>query len=199
MMKNNLLIVIVVTAWLFVVFKSAVAGPFGLEMGMQRSDLQDQGKEIAPFKYQVDDVPKKHSVFKTYVLKFGPRRGLCYIKAVGKNIKTDEYGKEIQKAFSEMEFKLQKKYGKYKRADFLREDSSDDDADEWMETLLEGERLLASYWDNGKGSTMKGNLASVYLAAEASSEEVGYLVIDYKFDNYGQCESEISSVEDDAL
>ncbi len=199
MIKNNFLNVIVVALLLMVVVKSATAGPFGLEMGMQRSELLDQGEEIAPFKYQVDEVPKKHSMFKTYVLKFGPRKGLCYIKAVGKNIKTDEYGKEIQKAFSEMEFKLQKIYGQYKRADFLREDSSDDDADEWMETLLEGDRILASYWDNSKGSTMKGNLASVYLAAEATNEEVGYLVIDYKFDNYAQCESEISSIEDDAL
>ena len=199
MTKNYFFNAVVATALLTAVIQPVVAGPFGLEMGMQRSDLPNQGKEITPFKIQVTDVPKKHSSFKSYVLKFGPKRGLCYIKAMGKDIKTDEYGKELQKAFSNMEFKLQGIYGQYKQADILRTDSSSDDADEWMESLMDGERILHAYWDNGKGSAMKGNLASVTLAAQAASEEVGYLVIDYKFDNYAQCESEISTLEDDVL
>jgi hypothetical protein len=199
MSKNYFFIGVVATTLLVAVFQPVVAGPFGLEMGMQRSDLPDQGKEITPFKIQVTEVPKKHSYFKSYVLKFGPKRGLCYIKAVGKDIKTDEYGTELKKAFSNMEFKLQGIYGQYKQADILRTDSSSDDADEWMESLKDGERILAAYWDNGKGSAMKGSLASVILAAQGASEEVGYLVIDYKFDNYAQCESEISTLEDDVL
>lgn len=199
MTKNNFFNVIVATAMLVAVIKPVIAGPFGLEMGMQRSDLQEQGKEITPFKFQVTDVPKKHSAFKSYVLKFGPRSGLCYIKAMGKDIKTDEYGKEIQKAFNNMENKLQNIYGQYEKADLIREDSSEDDDDEWMESLLIGERILAAEWDREKGSTMKGNLVSVILAAQAASEESAYLVIDYKFANYAQCEIGIASGEDDAL
>ncbi len=174
-------------------------GPFGLKMGLRKSDFKGELKEVAPYKYVTNTLSKKHSSFIKYVVQIGPKSGLCWIKAIGKDIVTNSYGIEVKSAFKTMESKLKKSYGNNKRHDFLQYGSIWDEPKDWMTGLTKGERILAAIWDKQDGSTLKGNLKDVALAAEGMSREEGYLTIDYSFTNKDACKDEMAATEDGAL
>jgi len=195
MTKN---IIALVAASIFI-SGAAMAGPFGLSMGMKKSEFKGKLKEVAPYKYQTSTVPKKHSSFESYVVKIGPKSGLCYIKAIGKDISTNTYGVEVKSAFDNMELKLKKSYGNNKRVDHLRYESIWDEPKDWMPGLIKGERLLFALWNKEEGSTLKGNLKDVALGASGTSRSKGYLAIDYSFMNKDACDAEVAATEDGAL
>jgi hypothetical protein len=190
-----------VVIWCVFVFTSglAIAGPFGLYMGMPRSEFKGKLEEIRPHIYRTKDVPKKHSAFNYYILRFGPNTGLYYIKAVGSDISTNRYGKEVREAFDAMETKLKKIYGQNQRLDFLMSDSIWNEPRDWMSGLYKKERVLSANWEKETGAALKDDLKTVFLAAHAASRTVGFLVIEYIFMNQEASEAEIGAMEDDAL
>jgi hypothetical protein len=177
----------------------AQAGPFGLSMGMKISDFKGTLKEIRPFIYQTTDVPKKHSAFAYYILRFGPKCGLYYIKAIGSDISTNAYGKEVSEAFDGMEEKLKSVYGPNKRVDYLAKDSIWTEPRDWMSGLVKGDRVLSAMWRKEDGSQLKDDLETVYLGARGANRSTGYIVVEYYFSNQEKCAAEISAVEDGAL
>ena len=177
----------------------AIAGPFGLFMGTKKSEFNGTLKEIDPYKYITSDVPKKHSAFKSYVLKFGPKCGLCYVKAISNDISTNTYGIEVKNAFDSMEEKLRKVYGENKRLDLLLPGSIWDERRDWMPGLIKGERRLMAQWNKKWGSTLKDDLSSVTLFAGATNRSNGYIVIDYSFVNKEKCDAEIAATENGTL
>lgn len=174
------------------------AGPFGLKMGMKLNEIDTKAKKIAPGKYFVS-VPNQHSAFEKYVVQVAPQTGLCYIKAIGKDIATSAYGVELKSEFYDMKEKLDKTYGKGKATDRLMYDSIWDEPNEWMMGLIKKERLLFVIWENSSGKNVKGNIKNIAMAAQPSSRSKGYIAIDYTFSNNDKCEQEISSQEDSAL
>ncbi len=191
--------ILIGVAILAIFSETAIAGPFGLSMGMKKSDFKGKLKEVAPYKYTTNAIPKKHSAFETYVVQIGPKSGLCYIKAIGKDISTNTYGVEVKSAFDNMEAKLSKPYGKNKKVDFLRYESIWDEPKDYMPALIKGERILAALWGTEHGSKLKGNLKSVALVAKGASRSKGYLAIEYSFTNEEACDAEIAATEDGAL
>ena len=179
--------------------KPAIAGPFGLYMGMQPSDFKGKLEEIKPHIYKTRDVPKKHSAFEYYILRFGPKSGLYYIKAVGSDISTNSYGREVLDVFNAMEAKLKEIYGNNKRLDFLSKGSIWTEPRDWMPGLVKNDRVLTSLWSEEDGSELKDDLKTVCLAARGASRSIGFIVIEYLFKNQQQCEAEIEAAENDAL
>jgi hypothetical protein len=177
----------------------AIAGPFGLYMGMPKSEFKGKLEEIRPHIYRTRDVPKKHSAFNYYILRFGPNAGLYYIKAVGSDISTNRYGKEVQEAFDALEIKLKNIYGPNRRIDFLMKDSIWNEPRDWMSGLYKKERILSAIWGEDTSSTLKDDLKTVFLAAHGASRTLGFLVIEYIFANQEASEAEIGAAEDDAL
>ena len=177
----------------------AMAGPFGLYMGMPKSDFKGKLEEIRPHIYRTKDVPKKHSAFNYYILRFGPNTGLYYIKAVGSDISTNRYGKEVVEAFDAMEAKLKTIYGPNKRMDFLMRDSIWNEPRDWMSGLYKKERVLNAMWSADANSKLKDDLKTVFLAALGASRTIGFLVVEYIFVNQEASEAEIGKAEDDAL
>lgn len=178
---------------------TVMAGPFGLTMGMKKSDFEGEMKEVSPFKYIVSTVPKKHSAFDLYVVKIGPESGLCYIKAVGKEISTSTYGTELESAFDNLESKFKKAYGKNTRVDTLRYESIWDEPKDWMPGLMKGERILGAVWDKDVGSSLKDDIVDINMAANGLSYSKGIIVVDYSFTNNDACDAEIAATEDGAL
>jgi len=172
-------------------------GPFGIEQGAKLASLGET-KEIASGKYTF--IPKKaHPAFETYVAIVSDSQGVCWIKAVGKDISTSTYGTALKSKFSSFEGKLSKVYGENKKYDFLMTDSIWDEPKDYMPALIKKERTLASVWGVEYNSKMKDNLSSVVLLASASSRESGYIAIEYEFNNYDACKKEISEKVDDVL
>jgi glucosamine 6-phosphate synthetase-like amidotransferase/phosphosugar isomerase protein len=173
------------------------AGPFGIEKGTKLASL-GESKEIAPGKYTF--TPKKaHPAFETYVALVTDSQGVCWIKAIGKDIRTSTYGTELKSEFSSFESKLSKAYGENKKYDYLMPDSIWDEPKDYMPALIKKERVLATLWSAEHNSKMKDNLKSLALFASGSSRESGYIAIEYEFDNYDSCKKEISAKVDDVL
>ena len=98
-----------------------IAGPFGLSMGMKPSEVGGKlEKKQHPGVYEMKEVPKPHSAFESYSLKFGPKTGLCQIVAYGHVIETSVYGGELRMAFDQLEKRLEAQYRKHEKFDFLQ-------------------------------------------------------------------------------
>jgi len=175
------------------------AGPFGLWMGMKLEDISAQAEEVAPFKYRISTPPKPHSAFDAYVVQIAPVSGLSWIKAIGRTVSTSSFGTDLEGKFDEMEQKLIKSYGPCTRTDALMPGSIWNEPRDWMTGLMKKERYLFCTWDQKSGAFLQNGLKAVVLGATALDDESGYVSVEYSFDNDSESDSEISSLEDDAL
>ena len=196
-MKKSAKVSAIIILGLFV--QSAIAGPFGLEMGMSIKKIDPKAKEVSPGMYTTSKVPKPHSAFENYVVQVGKKNGLCWIKAIGKDISTSSYGIELKSAFSSMSEKLSKTYGKNETTDLLMPGSIWKEPNEFIMAMIKKERFLMAIWDKEKGSKLKGNLKQIGLIAKPGGRSKGYLSHEYSFLNSEACDKEIAAQEDDAL
>lgn len=193
------LISLFISFFLLLSFGNAAAGPFGLDMGMSLKDIGAEPEKVAHGKYKIINPPKSHSAFESYVVELAPKTGLCFIKAVGKDIRTSSYGLELQSAFNEMKGKLSEAYGESETTDMLFPGSIWDEPDDWMMGLIKKERHLMAIWDQEHGSSLPPDISSIGLAARPSSGDKGYLVVEYYFTNEPLCVAELAAQEDHAL
>ncbi len=177
----------------------AIAGPFGLSMGMKPSEVGGKLKEHGPGKYRTTEVPQPHSAFKEYLLFFGPKTGLCKIIATSPEVATSGYGTELRSAFERLEARLKVQYGKHERVDFLQKGSIWNEPKDFMTGLLKEERILISYWSMEGGATLKDSISGLMLEAHALSQEKGAISVGYEFQNRDECQKEHDAAEDNAL
>jgi hypothetical protein len=86
---------------LMIIFISiSIAGPFGLEKSMLLKDIRGKKSQVGNGVYMLDSVPKPHSAFKTYYVRVAPKGGLYWIKAIGKDVSTSNYGIELKAVFN---------------------------------------------------------------------------------------------------
>lgn len=191
--------ILLVTVFAVLFAQYTIAGPFGLSMGMTIKDIDSKAQKVAPNVYLTKEVPKPHSAFDEYVVKIGPKNGLCWIKAIGADISTSSYGIELKSAFDEMAGKLKKAYGKGEITGMLLPGSIWDAPNEFMMAMIKQERFLMAIWQKEKGSKLEDGLSEIGLIASASGRENGYLSLEYSFSNKEACNKEIDELEDDAL
>lgn len=184
-------------AALFVLLSLMCYGaPFGLKMGMSIDQIDPDAIEAKPGIYIVTKVPKPHSAFDRYVVRVGPETGLFWIKALGGNLDTDSFGIDLRFQFYKMKEKLEKVYGECVIRDELFHGSIWNDPNDFMMSLLKGERILACLWDQPKG---EDDIESLTLLAKALKTDIGYIAIEYSLKNMKEGESEISALEDGVL
>lgn len=174
-------------------------GPFGLRMGLKRDEYPGSLQEVKPGLYQTTEVPKPHSAFEFHVLQFGPSSGLSWIKAIGKTIETNDFGTPIENAFDDMKKKLVKAYGESENISYLMQGSIWSEPRDWMQGLLNGDRVLAARWEAHSHKELPNQLSSIFLVACATDTSNGYIAIEYAFENHAAAEEEIAELEDDAL
>jgi hypothetical protein len=70
-----------------------------------------------------------------------------------------------------------------------------------MKALLKKERILQAVWHETEGSNMKNHVHGILLAAQVRGSDIntGYLLLSYRFSNYGDCENEIQASEAEVL
>jgi len=197
-MSQKIVAVLILTSILFVT--EAMAGPFGLEKGMSLEDIGGNPIKISDTgHYMLSSVPKPHSAFETYIVRVAPTGGLFWIRAVGKEIRTNSYGIELKSAFVEIEEKLKATYGKNTRLDSLLPGSAWNKPNQWMMGLIKTERVLMSLWLEAEGSTLPPDLRSIGLMAVGASENTGKIHLEYEFSNRASCEAELVAQEDNVL
>ena len=176
----------------------AADGPFGLEMGAPKGDFELEQLDL-PGVFVARNVPIPHSAFQQYILTFGPKSGLCLVRGVGHDIPTNSFGSQLRSAFTDLKGRLERLYGSHETVDVVLPGSIWDEPQDFMMGLLKKERFLAATWEQESGSTLKNNLASVLLAARATSHDEGYVGIEYVFNNHDACKEELMRLQDEAL
>jgi hypothetical protein len=152
---------------------NAVAGPFGLEMGMSLEQIGGNPKEMMKGAYELKTVPKPDPAFETYIVEVAPKGGLYRITAMGKRIPTDFNGTEVMIEFKDMEKKLEASYGEH-----LREYSKRG-------------RDSRARWEPMYRSSLPSDLKFVVLLTKPATKDGGRIIIEYSFTNRESCEAEL--------
>lgn len=167
-------------------------GPFGLVMGMTTEMFNGNLNELKPGIYEATDVPVPNSDFRKYIVRIGPKTGLCWIKAIGNEMSTNSFGSQLRSRFDDLEARLSELYGQGKKTDRLIPGSIWHDNNDWMMALAKEERLLLKQWEGDKAS-LPPDLRRVVVYASASSNSEGRLNVEYVFNNEDPCDKEISA------
>lgn len=180
-------------------------GPFGLESGLTKKNIEDMtGEELKPYEgvpnlYTVKFPPKKNTEFEGYGLLISPKSGLCQIRALGKNIDTDSYGLALQSKYKELFDSLSSIYGKPKSTDFLLSGSIWKEPQDWMMALNKKERFLSAQWEESPATPLKNRLKSVSMEVRANDSSKGYVFLQYDFNNIDACNAEIEEANKSSL
>ncbi len=164
------------------------SAPFGFSMGMTLDDLTQACDGVEP-EHMEDDCyyvfpVKKHPLFKHYVAFIDDDKGLYCIKAVSDEISANDYGTEIQNAFSEIKERISKTYGRPRMIDEIAEDSLWKDDKYWVYSLAAGARTYAAFWKSSAKNELKDDLTavSIYVSAE-KYPQTGWIILEYDFNN----------------
>lgn len=178
---------------------SALAGPFGLSMGMTKEQIGGDLKEVGQNLYETTSVPSPSSYFKRYMLFIDKNLGLAKVLAGTEPIRTNIYGTELKRRFQEIENLLLKKYGKNEKGDYLRHGSIWKKPKDWMTGLKKEERKLVAFWTKEPGASLSDNLEGISLEAIALDSNHGLIFIEYEFSNFEESLKRIKAAEADSL
>jgi hypothetical protein len=166
----------------------ALAGQFGLEMGMTLEQLKkvcSLEKTPVPNYYSTAKVPSPDPLFKGgYRLRVDPDYGLVEVAAYTEEIKTDIDGTELKKAFHDIEGKLEKRFGKGKFSDYIDFLFTDwTEKDPWMMSLADGGRIFRTDWKSSDKKPVPNGISNVHLQGIGRDEGHGILVLTYVGNN----------------
>ncbi len=180
------------------VVEVAIAGPFGIDMGMSLEKLTEVTGKAPILKGDVYLISphKPHPLFETYIVRISKSRGVYFIKSVGKTIQTSIYGDDVKSGFQAVKDGLEKAYGPCSVIDFLRSGSIWDEPEDWMMALLKDERYLVASWGVQYGSKLPSDLSTIIIAAKAMSLNSGYIGVEYYASFYEEAKEEIKAEQD---
>ena len=164
------------------------ASPFGLKMGMTLDEITEVCNGVKP-KYVENDgyyiyPAKKHPLFKQYIAFVDKEKGLYCIRAITDEIQTNNYGTEIKNAFSEIEERISKTYGRSKLIDELDSNTIWKDDNYWVQALKDGARKYGAIWESTSKNKLNDDLDMVLIYANAQTfPQVGWIILEYDFSN----------------
>lgn len=173
---------IITSLCLLLLCTSLFAGPFGIEFGMTKNEIEKHGKltEISSndFYSTYSFVPeKKHSLFSSYSLLIGKDEGLVKLIATTATISDTGYGTSTKSKYKEIKTSLEKTYGKPTEEYDFNSSKTWTDPDDWMMSLKLGYRYLTCYWDT---KDERGIGLTVYIDANAKSSSSSTITLGYE-------------------
>lgn len=173
---------------------SAVAGPFGLEMGSKIETLDVEKNES---KFTFSSVPKPHPIFKTYSGWQVTSTGLCRVIGISDPFENDSYGQNVREAFDKVKAALSEKYGIARNIESLRSDSIWNEPRDWVMSLKQSERTHAADWENAKSSSEKYSIIQLWVVG--TSMDSSLLVLEYRSSDFDECVKEIETGQNDSF
>lgn len=149
--------------------------------------------------YIVSQSPKNNASFDSFGLVISPTVGLCQIRAIGKDIKNNSHGLQLQDKFWDLVKSLESIYGTSKRTDTLISGSIWQDPQYWMTALSKDERFLSARWKKQNEAMKDSDIVDIGVEARANSSSNGFLFLQYSFSNERDCLNEIESAKKSSL
>ena len=174
-------------------------GPFGIGMGSDPEALggQPMGK---PTYYKIASPPRPHPEFEYVVVQAAAKAGVCWVKGIGRNFDSDDFGIAARRHVDEIEAALESKYGQATKKDILLTGSLWTDDRYWMMGLEKGDRVYGYIWDKSQLDAKSWkDLSDIYVGASAVTAQQAYVVVEYTFKNKKQCEDAAKKAAADAL
>jgi len=185
-MKVYLLAILLATG---IMPAAANANAFGVEMGEPVSEL-NVVSDLGDWLYQVSP-PTPVSSFETYVVYALPKAGSCIVRGVSKIYERDRYGIDVRKDFSRISGLLDKKYGTGQLLDHLLPGALWDKPEDWVFAIRQNERYYQAEW---KVEDKEG-LHDIIMVVSATSPSKSWIVLQYRFSNFEDCEKEAAEKE----
>jgi hypothetical protein len=148
---------------------TSTANPFGFHMGQKKPTIGKIVKEVAPYTFLLDSVPKPHPDLEIYRVTVTPKTGLCAVRGLSPEVATDEDGTQLQLRFERMTSALERAYG--------------------TPELL-GRKF--AMW-SAKKLPPNSTLSRITVSTASHSPHSGYIAVQYYFNNRDQCEAEIAA------
>ncbi len=179
---------------------SAQAGPFGLDMGMSKEQVERVVGKLEPAKrptaYMTLSFANGHPDFTGYAFNIDPVMGLARISAFGRTIDTDTNGTELKQNYNKISRQLSAKYGPPSNSfNFAKAGGIYTEPHEWMNALKYKERTLSTYWTKVKDD----RLASVGIEAQSVGAREGYVIVSYEFHNWDALIEKLDKAEGSKL
>lgn len=172
--------------------QGGLSDAFGITMGTKLENLSEyKPVQVEPGVYYLSSAPKPNSFFDEYRVILSPSYGVCKVMAFTPTKNVDAAGEALQKEFHELESTLKGVFGNFSNFDFLKVGSKREKPGDWMISLAEGDRNLASVWNRPEKSIMPPTLSILALQAQAENASEGYMLLTYEFNNFQDCIKEI--------
>jgi hypothetical protein len=165
------------------------SAPFGVPMGSPISNYKSCEKAEQVGWYTCKTLPRSHAAFELYIIQAHPRHGVCFVKALGKDINRDARGVRTRAEIEKLAGQIAQTYGPHTRIrDTLSSRSDLKGVDEWMQAVEEDERTFSYDWIRGP---YPNDLDSIHLFASATDGETGYAVAEFYYKNNTLCDDEL--------
>lgn len=173
------------------------AQAFGIEMGVSLSELEG-AEDIGNGNYVIS-VPRPHSEFESYVVVLSETTGVCMVRGIGKNHNNDRTGINVRTAFDTLEAALKKTYGAGEQTNWLQPRALWDGAHEWVMSIRQNERLFGTDWTVTDGAELPEEIKAITMQIRAVSSDTSYIVLQYRFSNFEECDREIKAQDASGL
>jgi hypothetical protein len=178
----------------------SLVAPFGLRFGMPAESLES----MAPVERSrgngfltIREPPREHPSFTHYMVQFGPKAGVCAVRAIGWRFSGRE-GAASRAAFTRIVAPLATRYGGYQWTDSLDPSSNLREEHQWVESIRRSERRYRAEWTDETSTNLPPGLRAIVLEVVAENDVSG-IDLTYVFENFDNCTSEIQGMNDEAL
>ncbi len=164
-------------------------GPFGFDIATDINNYSSCTASDSPGMYRCSTASKPHPDMEYYMVQAFPSTGICWIKGVGKDIDDSGAGLRTKGAADRISAQIESVYGSERKlTDFLQYESIWDEFDDWMMGLVRNERYYMYVWQSETGFNPLKNVEQIYVAANALSGNVGYVVVEFYGINNDDCD-----------
>lgn len=173
------------------------AQAFGIDMGASLSDLS--GAEYAGNGTYFINAPRPHSEFESYIVTLTETTGVCMIKGIGRYHSNDRRGESVRRAFKSLEHILNENYGAGDHIDWLRPEALWDGSNEWVMALRQNDRIFVTEWKEELGAELPGEISSIGMFVAATGPGTSFIILQYQFSNFEECDREIKAQDASGL
>ena len=197
--SNNVFSVSVIALASFLSLTPATlsAQAFGVDMGASLSKFEG-AEDIGNGNYVIS-VPRPHSEFESYVVVLSEATGVCMVRGIGKNHNNDRTGANVRRAFKTLETALNSRYGAGDHVNWLQPRALWDGAHEWVMSIRQNERVFGTGWTTEGGAELPEEFLAINMQVRALSSDSSYIVLQYRFSNFDECDREIKAQDASGL
>lgn len=166
-------------------FLSATGMPDRLQKGQSLAALETYfGSSFSRNEAEADtyflDLDSDEHPFARIICGIHPTLGLYMYSLIGKPLRISPNGTELKDSFKTCTLRFETRFGKARKEDYLKPDSTLRAPGQWLESLQKKERVLRATWYPTTES-----LGSVILSCNSNPDSmVGYTIVTFTYDNY---------------